>query len=351
MSQGYKFDRAANGWVSARPLLWAILFILPAATIILSLGIGRVGLSPGEVLSTLVSAISGDTAVDPYLTAIVMNARLPRTLLAALSGAGLAISGAVLQGAFRNPLVGPQTIGVLTGAGFGGSLIIFLALGQVGVMAGAFAIGLMATLVVVWLSRIGGQSSILMLVLSGIIVSSMLAAFTTMLQYIADPERQLPQLVYWLMGSFSTGNFHKFIWVLMPIIGGIIVLMGFAFRLNVLSSGEEEAQTLGVNVVKSRTIIIIIVAVISASVVSVAGIIGWVGLVVPHIARMLVGPDHTKLLPASTLIGAAYLTLVDIITRSLTAAELPIGAVTSIVGAPVFIIILHKTRLQGWRND
>ena len=330
--------------------LWIVLVLLPPVAIIISLGTGRVGLTPGEVISSLLSGLTG-TAGDPYQRAIVMNARLPRTLLAALSGAGLAASGAVLQGAFRNPLVGPQTIGVLTGAGFGGSLMIFLAFNQVGVMAGAFSAGLLATLAAARLARITGQGSILMLVLSGIVISSLLAALTTMLQYIADPERQLPQLVFWLMGSFSTGNMLKLKSVSPPIIGGLIVLLGFGFRLNVLSSGEEEAASLGVNVVRDRTILVIIVAVISAAVVSAAGIIGWVGLVAPHIARILVGPDHAKLIPASILIGASYLTLMDMTTRSLTAAELPIGAVTAIIGAPVFMIVLQKSKGRGWRHD
>ena len=281
----------------------------------------------------------------------MLNARLPRILLAAVAGAGLAVSGAALQGCFRNPLVGPQTIGVLSGAGFGGSLMIFLGFAQLGIMVAGFLMGLATTLLVVWLARSTGRSSVLMLVLSGIVVGSLLAALTTMLQYLADPERQLPQLVFWLMGSFSRGNMTMLGWMAAPVALGMILLWGHAFRLNILSSGDEEAAALGLKVERERMVILCAVAVICAAVVSVAGIIGWVGLVVPHIARMVVGPNHRKLLPASALIGAAYLTVVDTLTRSLTAAELPISAITAIVGAPVFIVILQRTHARGWRFD
>jgi iron complex transport system permease protein len=310
-----------------------------------------VTLPPNVVIKVLIDGISGQSSIDPFQSAIVMHARLPRTLLATLCGAGLAMSGAVLQGAFRNPLVGPQTIGALTGAGFGGSLMLFFALGQIAVMSGAFVVGLLATLAVVWLARTAGQSSILMLVLAGIVVASLMAAFTTMLRFLADPELELPQLVYWLMGSFSASGLPEFFTIALPVLGGMMVLFGYAFRLNVLASGEEEARALGLNIVRDRTILLVAVAIIAAAAVSVAGIIGWVGLVVPHIARMLVGPDHRLLLPASALIGAAYLTLIDTIARSATAAELPIGALSAILGAPVFIVVLHKTRAQGWRYD
>lgn len=334
----------------AGAMKWNLLFALVPLTILVSLSVGRVEIGLGSIAVIVAGTIVGD-AVDPFQAAIVLNARLPRILLAAMAGAGLAVSGAALQGCFRNPLVGPQTIGVLTGAGFGGSLMIFVAASQLGIMAGAFAVGLTTTMCVVWLARSAGRSSILMIVLSGIVVSSLLAACTTMLQYLADPERQLPQLVFWLMGSFSRGTVAMLGWIAGPVMVGMIVLWVYAFRLNILASGEEEAQALGLNVERERTIILCAVAVICAAVVSVAGIIGWVGLVVPHIARMVVGPDHRKLLPASALIGAAYLTVVDTLTRSITAAELPIGAVTAIVGAPVFIAVLQRSYARGWRHD
>ena len=351
MTSGLFSRRRAAGSLAIDAIKWNILIASVPLAIVLSLTSGRVELTPSAVLAVLTSSIGVSSAVDPFQAAIVLNARLPRILLAALAGAGLAVSGAALQGCFRNPLVGPQTIGVLSGAGFGGALMIFLGSGRLGVMAAAFAIGLATTLLVVWLARTTGRSSVLMLVLSGIVVGSLLAALTTMLQYLADPERQLPQLVFWLMGSFSRANMAMLGWLAGPVALGMIVLWGYAFRLNILSSGDEEALALGLKVERERIIILCAVAVICAAVVSVAGIIGWVGLVIPHVARMVVGPNHVQLLPASALIGAAYLTLIDTMTRSLTAAELPIGALTAIVGAPVFIVVLQRAYARGWRYD
>lgn len=345
----------ADALVSASPpmRIARLGLVLPGFlvfAILCSLALGRVPLGITDVVTVLIAPWNG-AMTDPYQNAIVMHARLPRTLLAAICGAGLAVSGAVLQGAFRNPLVGPQTIGTLAGAGLGGSLMLFLALGPVAVMGGAFAGGFAATLAVVFLANMAGRGSVLMLVLSGIVVSAMLAAVNTLLQYFADPERQLPQLVYWLMGSFATSRLSDF-WIVMPIvISGIVLCSGYAFRLNVMASGDEEARALGLAVRRDRTILLVVVAMMSAATVSVAGVVGWVGLVVPHIARMLVGPDHRRLIPAAAWIGAAYLTLIDMMARTLTSAELPIGALTALVGAPVFVVILYRVQARGWRDD
>ena len=327
-------------------MIWGLLILMVPLAMLASLSSGRVDLGPLAVLDVFAAKLGGGL-VDPYQAAIVFNARLPRILAAALSGAGLAACGAALQGCFRNPLVGPQTIGVLNGAGFGGSLMIFLGAGQLAVMGGAFAIGLATMLLVVWLARLGGRDSILMLVLAGIVISSLMAAFTTLLQYVADPERQLPQLVFWLMGSFARSTPTTLLWIAPPILIGTALLWAYAFRINILASGEEEAEALGLRVARDRRTILGAVAIVSAAVVSVAGIIGWVGLVVPHLARLVVGPNHSRLIPASALIGAAYLTLVDTLSRSLTAAELPIGAITALLGAPVFIAVLRRSLKAG----
>jgi iron complex transport system permease protein len=324
--------------------------MLPGAAI-LCLGYGRIDLGVSEVVSTLLGIIGVGPFPDQLHRSVVINVRLPRTLLAMLAGAGLSVSGATLQGCFRNPLVGPQTIGVLTGAGFGGSLMIFLALTTPWIIAGSFIAGLIATLFVIRLSRQAGQNSILLMVLSGVVVGALFAALTTILQYMADPERQLPQLVFWLMGSFSTTNMFKLTWASIPILLGMTILFAYSFRLNVLSCGEEEARALGIPVDRDRAILVCTVSIICASIVSVAGIVGWVGLVAPHIARMIVGPDHKQLLPASACIGAVFLLLVDTICRSLTAAELPVSAITAIIGAPVFVMLLRHSCARGWAND
>lgn len=341
----------AHETLPGQTILWAVLIAMPLATTLYCLGCGRIKLSCLEALATLAGAAGLGPLPDQLHAAVVLNARLPRTLAALFAGAGLSASGAALQGCFRNPLVGPQTVGVLAGAGFGGSLMLFLSFGAPFVITGAFTAGLVSTLFVVWLARRLGQGSILMMVLSGIVVGALFAAMTTILQYLADPERQLPQLVFWLMGSFSMVNFTKFVWMSWPVIIGMIILAGYGFRLNALSCGEEEARSLGLRVGRDRTVIVLAVSGIAASVVSVAGIVGWVGLVVPHAARMIVGPDHRRLIVGSACIGGALLVAVDTFCRSLTAAELPVGAVTAIVGAPVFLALLSKAGKQGWSHD
>jgi iron complex transport system permease protein len=327
------------------------LVVLTLVTIVVCLGIGRVGLEPGRVLAVLVSGVGVGGPIDPLERSIVLNVRLPRTLLAALSGAGLAVAGAALQGCLRNPLVGPQNVGVLSGAGFGGSIGLFLTWGPFGVAGAAFVGGLAAMVLVLWLGRSVGQTTVLMLVLAGIVVSALFAALTTLLQYLADPERQLPALVFWLMGSFATADMPKLGLAVGPVVLGVLVLVALAFRLNILASGEDEARALGVPVARDRMIVLCAVAVICAAVVAVAGLIAWVGLVMPHLARMLFGPDHRRLLPASALLGAAFLTVVDTLCRSATAAEIPVGAVTALVGAPMFIYLLKRTHARGWRPD
>lgn len=281
------------------PLVWLGLGVLVLAAVVVALGVGRIGLGPLEVIAALNSAAGFGAAVDPLHEAVVLHARLPRTLTALAAGAGLAVSGAVLQGLFRNPLVGPQSIGVLSGAGLGGALMLFIGAGSLAVMAAAFGFGLGATLAVVWLARASGSESVLMLVLSGIVVGALGAALTTMLRYFADPERQLPQLVFWLMGSFSAADFADLLWLTGVVASGGLLLFGYALRLDVLASGEDEARALGLSVARDRLIVLALVAGICAAVVSVAGIVGWVGLVVPHMARMLMGPGHRRLLPAS----------------------------------------------------
>jgi iron complex transport system permease protein len=330
---------------------WWVIGTLVPIMVLACLTIGRTNLGVSTVLAALGSILGLGAAADPFLTSVVLNARLPRTLMAMVAGAGLSASGSALQGCFRNPLVGPQTIGVLSGAGFGGSLAIFFALDLLPTIAGAFGFGLVATLFVVWLGRFSGHSSILMLVLAGIVIGAFFAAGTSLLQYIADPERELPQLVFWLMGSFSTANMGTLGWMVGPVLLGMGVLWAFGLRINVLSCGEDEARALGVRVERDRTLILGVVAAICASIVSVAGIVGWVGLVVPHMARSLVGPDHRKLIPASACLGAAFLTAVDTMSRSLTPAEIPIGAITAFIGAPVFVAILYKYYASGWHED
>ena len=312
---------------------------------------GRYSVDFSDVVGILLSHI---VPVEPTWTAteqgVVDLIRLPRVLAACLAGAGLSIAGAALQGTFRNPLVGPEIIGVSAGAGFGGALAILLINNAVATVACAFLGGMLAIAVVYLMSRVGRRSAILMLVLAGVVTDAFFSALISLIKYVADPHNKLPAIVYWLMGSFASVDGQKVLLILVPVAASSFLLYRLRFRINVLSAGDEEAQALGVPVARTRWIILSAVALISAAVVSVAGIVGWVGLVVPHFARMIVGPDHKILLPASAMLGALYMLAVDDIARTATAAEIPLGIITAIIGAPVFAMLLVRTQTAGWRQ-
>ncbi len=328
---------------------WGLFVLVPVAMAV-CLSFGRIALSPLDVLAAIASPL-GIIEVPSLNQTVVMTARLPRVLIAALAGAGLGCAGAVLQGVFRNPLVGPQTIGVLSGAGFGGSLMIFLGAAPLAVMSSAFAFGFVAVVLAMLMARMGGSVSILMLVLAGVVISAFCAALTTLLQFFADPERQLPHLVFWLMGSFATVKGADVWWVAAVVIPAIVLLLGHAGLIDILASGDDEASALGLNVAGLRTRLLLVVAAICAATVSVAGIIGWVGLIVPHLARFIVGSGHRAVLPASAALGAAFLVCIDTFCRTATAAEFPVGAVTALIGAPLFMLLLWRSRSRGWGGD
>jgi len=279
---------------------------------------------------------------------VVELIRLPRILLAAVVGAGLAIAGAALQGIFRNPLIGPQIIGVSSGAAFGGALAILISESGALLITFAFLFGMIAIVVVYSLSRINGRASILMLVLAGVVTSAFFGALVSLTKFVADPDDKLPAIVFWLMGSFATASYDKLLLTALPVLVGSMIIYRLRFQINVLSLGDEEALGLGMSVEKVRWLVLASVALISAAVVAAAGIVGWVGLVIPHFARMLTGPDHRSLIPAAALIGATYLIVVDDVARATIAAEIPIGILTAIVGAPVFAILLRRTQARGW---
>ncbi len=293
--------------------------------------------------------------IEPYWSAtdarVVTLIRLPRILLALVSGAGLALSGAVLQGIFRNPLVGPQVIGVSTGSGFGGALAILFFSSQFMMMGFAFVFGLISVAIVFALSRMHGRSPVLMVVLAGIIAGALFNALTSLIKYVADPYDKLPAIVVWLMGSFATTTYKTLAIAAVPIVLAGMFLYLVRFRLNIVSLGEEEAEAMGVNTDRLRWMILTAVSVVTAAIVSAAGIVGWIGLVVPHIARMIVGPDHRRLLPAAAVIGGIYTLWIDNIARAATPAEIPLGIITAIIAVPVFGYLLKRTQAKGWKHD
>lgn len=316
---------------------------LLALTLIAGIGVGRYGVDP-----TRIFAIIGQSIADPVRELgevderIVILVRVPRVLLAALCGAALAISGAALQGVFRNPLVSPQVLGISQGAAFGGAMAILFGIWGLPLLAIVFLSGLSALALVGFIARINGRSEIVTVILSGMIVGAMFSALVSLAQFLADPNGPLPAIVYWLMGSFASTTWERLLIAAPGLAIGMIVLWGLRFRLNILSLDEAEARSLGARPELERWLVFALVAFIVGSQVAVSGIVGWIGLVIPHAARLLVGHDHRTLLPASMLLGAAYLVAVDTLARTMTAAEIPLGILTALVGAPVFAVLLRN---------
>ncbi len=325
--------------------LQLILAISLVAVSIVSLMSGQMHVRPGLVVKILVSRIVAMQANWPAtLESVVIDVRLPRLLAGLLIGSGLSISGASFQGLFRNPLVDPHILGVSAGAGFGAALGILFFGNFFMVQLLSFLFGLFAVLMTYALSRTYRSTPVLMLVLAGIIIGALFSAATSLLKYIADPVNQMPSIVFWLLGSLNNAS-NKDLAIVGPIVlSGIIVLFLVRWRINLLTMGDEDAHALGVNTGQLRAIIIACATLISASAVCISGIIGWVGLVIPHIGRLLVGADNKHLLPVSALIGAIYLVAVDLIARTAMESEIPIGILTAFIGAPIFAYLLRKNR-------
>lgn len=330
--------------VGRRNTIVFFLTICPFLLLVMSLGIGRLSVPTDKVFLILASTVFPiEQSWSGVQETVVINVRVPRVLLTMLVGAGLAISGAAFQGLFRNPLVSPSMLGVSAGAGFGACLGILMSSGSVVIKILAFFFGLLAVISAYLISRLKTGSSLLMLVLAGVIIGSLFRALIGLLQYIADPEVQLPSMVFWLMGSMAGASYADLFWGAPIVLAGCAVLLLLRWRINVLSLGEEEAKALGVNVQLIRWVIIIAATAVTATSVSMVGIVGWVGLVIPHMGRMLVGPNHKALLPASISIGAMYLLLIDNVARTATAAEIPLSILTAILGAPFFAYLLRRT--------
>lgn len=318
---------------------WA-LWGLPVLLLGVSLCVGRYNLSAQDIL-TAFGLVSGE--VKDVVRTVLLNIRLPRALAALLVGAGLSISGAAFQGLFRNPLVGPSILGVAQGAGFGAALGLLVGGSMLSVNAFAFLFGIAAVACSCCIARRNHSKSMLMLVLSGIVMGAVFTALISLVKYVADPEDKLPTIVYWLMGGLS-GVGYRDVAFAAPIIGfGSAVLLALRWRINILSLDDEVARSLGENTKLLRFVVIGASTIITAACVSIAGIVGWVGLLVPHIARMLFGPNHSVLLPSSLSIGACYLLLIDGVARTATCAEIPLSILTALLGAPFFAWLLSRT--------
>jgi iron complex transport system permease protein len=299
-------------------------------------------------LAALFGAAPRASAVANTIDTVLFGIRLPRLAAAVTVGGCLAAAGACYQTIFRNPLVSPDILGVSAGAGLGAVLGIFLSLPVAGIQLLAFIGGMAAVgLVVVIVAAIPGRESVLTLILGGVVIGALAGACTSLLKVLADPYDQLPAITFWLLGSLAAINGADVVSVLPFAVLGFVPLVALRWRIGLLSLDDDEGQALGVPVRRMRLLVIGCATLVTSSVVAVAGVIGWVGLVIPHIARMIVGPAFSRLLPASAVLGAAYLILVDTLARTLSGNEIPLGILTAVVGAPFFLWLLARGR-RGW---
>lgn len=319
-----------------------LLVFLPIILFFASFLIGRYPIDPVDVIKTILCPIFPHLEVSQTITTIVFEIRLPRIIGALVVGAALAMAGSAFQGIFKNPLVSSDLLGVSNGAGFGAALAILLSGLNVVTQIFAFVFGLISVSVTYLISKSYKNGGILVLVLSGVAISAFFGALVSAVKFIADPDDKLPEIVYWLMGSLASITVDKLIMISVPIIIGVVILMLLRWRINLLSMGDEEAQTLGLNPSRTRLIVIAACTLLTSAAVSVSGIIGWLGLVIPHMTRMIVGPDNKILIPASLSLGASFLLLIDNISRAVISIEIPIGILTAVIGVPIFLYLLRK---------
>lgn len=277
---------------------------------------------------------------------VIWLVRMPRIFAAILVGSSLAVSGATYQGLFRNPMVSPDILGASAGASVGACIMMLFNMGPLMVQIAAFVMGIFAVALSYFLSKsIGkGTNIILLLVLCGMTVNTLFQALVSITKYLADTDEQLPAMTYWLMGSLAKVSYTDILFFLIPFVLGVIPIMALRWKLNLLSFGEDEAKSMGISVSTVRIICIICATLLTASVVSIAGTIGWVGLMIPHLVRFISGPNNKTLIPFSLLTGALFMLVVDNCCRTLLAYEIPLGVLTSLIGAPFFIYILFRTR-------
>ena len=310
---------------------------------VLALGMGQFSMTPGEVMAVLLpNAFPGIETTNTMHT-VVLNIRLPRILLALLAGAGLSVAGAAFQALFSNPLATPDTLGVATGASFGAVLAILFGLSAMTIQLFALGTGLLAVALVYIVGRTRGGSPMIMIVLAGMVISALFSALVSLIKYVADPQDVLPAITFWMMGNMQNATWETLLLGIPFIVGGIIIVFLFRWKLNAMSLPEDEATALGIPVRRIRVIVTIGATMITASVVSMCGLISWVGLLIPHISRMIFGSSNKRVIPAAIGLGAVFMVVIDTAARCLTAAEIPVSILTAVIGAPFFIILLRRT--------
>lgn len=312
---------------------------------LLALTLGSFPVSVASAYGALKDWVIGVAPTDPTIYSVVVNVRFPRIILAIVAGAGLAAAGAGFQALFANPLATPDTLGVATGAAFGAVLGILLGLDGTAIQAASLVMGLAAVALVFFVSRVRGQTSILMLILSGLVIAALFSALISLVKYVADPQDVLPSITFWMMGSFTGATLPTLVRGLPFILIGGLALWLLRWKMNALSLPEDETKSLGIPVGWLRAVVIVASTMITASVVSMCGLIGWVGLLVPHCARLLFGANNDKVIPASFLIGALFVLAADTAARSVAELEIPVSILTAIIGAPLFILLLRRAGL------
>jgi len=324
---------------------YALAVAALAALILVAFSVGRYPVSVGQLATLVLDKLGGTRPLAPMIATVVLEIRGPRVLAAVLVGASLAAAGTAYQGMFRNPLVSPDILGVSTGAALGAVLAIFLSLGVFAIQGFAFAGGLAAVALIYWIgSRLRGHDPLLALVLTGVVIGALLGSAIALLKYLADPYNQLPAITFWLLGSLASIA-PRDLEVAAPLaLLGLAPMLLLRWRMNLLALPDDEARALGVDTRLLRALVVAAATLMTAASVAIAGIIGWVGLLVPHAARLLVGPDFGRLLPLAMLIGAAFLLAVDTLCRTIAPIEIPPGVLTAVLGTPFFLWLFAVSR-------
>ena len=329
------------------PVLITLLVVVLVVVFFIALCAGRYSIRVTEVVRILASSVFDVTQTwDDRAYGVIFTLRLPRTIGAVLVGAALSLAGAAYQGVFKNPLVSPDLLGVSSGACVGAAIAILLGMNSLGVQALAFAVGIGAVTLTMLIPRLFRSSSMMMLVLSGVIVRGMMDSVVGVIKYIADPETQLADITYWTLGSLVKVLSSDLFAIAPVIAAGCLMVLLLSWRINILSLGEQEARALGVHVGFVRGVVILCSTLLTASAVCVCGTIGWVGLVIPHLSRITVGQDNTKSIPVSLLMGAIFMVAIDTLARVLTSLELPLSILTGIIGAPFYFMVLAGQRMS-----
>ena len=323
------------------PYVYFILIFFPLVCGIIGLSMGRLDIKISEIIVFFKNLIGG-REIDPLMESLIINIRLPRVLTALIVGGGLTAAGIAFQALFSNPLATPDILGVTSAASLGAVLGIILSLGTMGIQVLAMVFGLLSILITINLVK-RDETSMIMLVLAGIIVSSLANALASLLKYTADPMDKLPQITYWLMGSFGRTSYKNLALAGPLILISMFVIYKMRWSLNLLSLSEDEARSLGINVKKTRLIFILAATLITASSVSICGQIGWIGLIIPHLVRLMVGSNNLYTLPLGISFGAGFMILIEALSRTVSVIELPISILTAIIGAPIFIILMRRS--------